>query len=170
MEKEIWKDIEGYEGLYQVSNLGRVKSLPKQDGFVFLNTRILKPLNINNRKRVVLVKNKKKKNFFIHQLVAKMFISNPNNYFIINHIDGNPSNNNVNNLEWCTYKHNTRHAVKNNLIKHNKIAKYSLNNELIKIYDSMFEIEEADHSSVTRCCNGIRKTAGGYKWKYVKEK
>ena len=168
--KEIWKDIEEYEGLYQISNLGRVKSLPKKDGFVLLETRILKPLNINNRNRVVLAKNKVKKNFFIYQLVAKMFIPNPNNYPIINHKNGKPNDDKVTNLEWCTHKHNSIHAVDNNLIKHKKIAQYSLNGEFIKIYNSRHEIKNIDQSSITRCCNGIRKTAGGYKWEYVKEK
>ena len=166
--KEIWKDIPNYEGLYQVSNLGRVKSLPKKDGFVYLEKeRILKPLIVNGRNRVVLCKNKKKKNYYIYQLVAKTFIPNPNNYPIINHINGIPNDDAKDNLEWCTYKHNSIHAVNNNLIKHYKIAQYSLNGELIKIYNSRHEIKNIDQSSITRCCNGKRKTAGGYKWKYV---
>lgn len=100
-------------------------------------------------------------------MVAKTFIPNPNNYPIINHINGIPNDDAEDNLEWCTYKHNSIHAVNNNLIKHYKIAQYSLNGELIKIYNSRHEIKNIDQSSITRCCNGKRKTAGGYKWKYV---
>lgn len=164
---EIWKDIKDYEGLYQINNYGIIKSLPKQDGFYYLKEKILKPVNNYGYLRIILTKNKFKKNHFIHKLVAETFIPNPNKYPIVNHIDGNKQNNCVDNLEWCNHKKNTEHAVRNNLIKHHKIAQYNKSGDLIKIYDSRYDIKNIDSSSITKVCNGKRKTAGGYIWKYV---
>ena len=112
MIKEIWKDIPEYEGLYQISNYGQIKSL------TFINKqckkkreKILKSY-INNRgyKIIKLTKNKTKKAFFIHRLVAENFIDNLENKKEVNHIDGNKLNNNVKNLEWCTRSENMHHA------------------------------------------------------------
>ena len=119
--KEVWKPIKGYEGLYEVSNLGRVKSLPKKringTNFYIQKERILKPqLKTNRYLGVGLIKNKIHKNFLIHRLVAKAFIDNPYNLPQINHIDCNKLNNNADNLEWCTQKQNLEHAFKNGLL------------------------------------------------------
>ena len=110
---EIWKDILGYEGLYQVSSYGRIKSLSRKRNNGLDKTIILKE-NINNKgyKRINLHKNKKMKSYLVHRLVAQAFIPNPNNYPIINHKDENPSNNHVSNLEWCTYKYNNNYGTK----------------------------------------------------------
>ena len=114
MESEIWKPISGYEGLYEVSNLGRVKSLSR---FQSTTERILKG-EYDNRGyyRVRLSKENITKKFQIHRLVASVFIKNPSFVRLqINHIDGNPSNNNVSNLEWCTHSENMKHAFKTGL-------------------------------------------------------
>lgn len=106
--QEIWKDIEGYEGLYQVSNFGRIKSLIHYDvenGYKKKEHIINEWIN-RGYMSVSLSKNKKHKNFYIHRLVAIAFIENKNNKPFINHIDYNPLNNHVNNLEWCTQKEN----------------------------------------------------------------
>ena len=110
--KEIWKDIEGYEGLYQVSNIGRVKSL---------TTSNLKVLTLfkNSYHKLVLYKHNKQSTCYIHQLVAKAFIPNPDHKIAINHIDGNKLNNNVNNLEWVTALENITHAIKHDLFNNN---------------------------------------------------
>ena len=112
---EIWKDIIGYEGLYQVSNFGRVKSLSRTVNAYprghkanrVIRDRILKSNHIKNRYDIVaLRKNNKTKTFAVHNLVANHFLPNPNNLPEINHIDENKQNNRVDNLEWCTHKHN----------------------------------------------------------------
>lgn len=107
--EEIWKDIKDYEGLYQVSNLGRVKSLN------YLRTEKEQILKTNKVCRgyyqVVLWKDKKPKRYSVHRLVAEAFLPNPFNYPIINHKDENPSNNCSQNLEWVTYKYNSAYSV-----------------------------------------------------------
>lgn len=105
---EIWKDVVGYEGLYQVSNLGRVKSIifPKNKDGKILKQRIRK-----GYLRIQLYKNKIAKDFGVHRLVALAFIPNPYNKPEIDHIDGIPSNNNVSNLKWCTPKENSNNPI-----------------------------------------------------------
>lgn len=114
---EEWKDIKGYEGLYQVSNLGRVKSLIGWNGNKYVKReKILKVSRQEVTKtycryKVDLKKNGKRKNFKVHRLVAEAFIPNPNNYREVNHKDSNPLNNCVYNLEWCDRKHNIKHSI-----------------------------------------------------------
>ena len=124
MTKEIWKDIQGYEGLYQISNLGRIKSLERMiitsnNITKKISEKILKPcLRKNGYYSIVLQKNNKSKYYTIHRLVAKEFIPNPNNLPQVNHKDGNKLNNNINNLEWCTNSDNTQHGYDNKLYKY----------------------------------------------------
>lgn len=99
---EVWKDIKGYEGLYKISNLGNVYSCRK--------SRNLKPYLWSGYPNVNLVKEHKRKGVQIHRLVAQAFIQNPNNYKIVNHKDYNRTNANVENLEWCTQKHNVNYS------------------------------------------------------------
>lgn len=115
---EIWKDIKNFEGLYQVSNLGRVKSLERYkkhsyNGIAHLKEKILKPLNINNYQRVVLRKQNKRHNKFVHRLVVEAFIPNEKKYKEVNHKDENPSNNSIENLEWCSHKYNMNYGTIN---------------------------------------------------------
>ena len=108
--EEIFKDVKGYEGYYEVSNLGRVRSTS------YKGTRILKPSLKSRYKIVVFCINQIKVHKLVHRLVAEAFIPNPNNYSIVNHIDGNRKNNEVSNLEWCTPLYNTQHAKSHNLL------------------------------------------------------
>lgn len=123
---EEWRDVKGYEGLYQVSNLGRVKSksriVKREKSDYFLNGRILKPCpNNKGYLRVPLCKNGAKETQFVHRLVAEAFLDNPNNYPIINHKDENCTNNCVENLEWCTYSYNNTY----NNLHYRKMKNYN---------------------------------------------
>lgn len=116
--KEIWKDIPEYEGLYQISNLGRVKSLKRKiirqhNRVLPLKEKILKEQNMKGYKFIRLSKNNITKQYFIHRLVAINFIKNPFNYNEINHKDENKSNNKFNNLEWCSHKYNINYGTGN---------------------------------------------------------
>lgn len=114
---EIWKDIKGHEGFYQISNLGRVKSLKKWCGNVHLSKwvndeKILTPQhNGKNYLYVTITQNKKRKNFYIHRLVAEYFLSNPQRKPVVNHKDFDTSNNTVDNLEWVTQKENIQYSA-----------------------------------------------------------
>ena len=109
---EIWRDIKDYEGLYKVSNQGRVKSLKKKFGKQETET-IMKPvMQWTGYMRIGLIKDKKLKTHMVHRLVAQAFIPNPENKPIINHIDGNKANNDVDNLEWATFKENSNLSKK----------------------------------------------------------
>ena len=109
---EIWKDIEGYENKYQISNLGNVKSLETWTGDKYIwREKILKNMVYGNGYYYVcLSKNGKVKKYKVNRLVAQAFIPNPDNKPFTNHIDGDKLNNNVDNLEWCTQSENMKHA------------------------------------------------------------
>ena len=107
--EEIWKNIKGYNGLYQISNLGNIYSL--------YTNKILKPfINEKGYLRIDLKGNGKRKIFKVHRLVAEHFINNPNNYKEVNHINGVKTDNRVENLEWCTRSHNMKEAVRMGLV------------------------------------------------------
>ena len=178
--KEIWKDIKNYEGQYQVSSFGKVKSLNyKRSG----KEKILSAGRSNTGYlTVVLCNNKNRKTFYIHKLVAEAFINNIKNKSEVNHIDGNKENNCVNNLEFCTTKENIQHAwkkglcekLRNNLKLHpnapkRKVIQYSLNGKFIKKWESLSEAERElniNRGSICFCCKNKIKSAGGYKWRY----
>ena len=119
-DNEIWKDIKGYEGLYQVSNLGRVKNKRRN--------RLLKlRLERNGYLRVSLYKNSKVSCKFVHRLVAQNFIPNPNNLEYVNHKDEDKSNNDASNLEWCTRRYNNSYGTRGKRISKTLLEKYKNN-------------------------------------------
>ena len=116
MEKEIWKDVKDYEGIYKISNLGRLKSLKRKGTGTFTNKEIILKKGINTKGYYthVLSKNGKTRTRTLHRLVAEHFIDNPNNQRCVNHKDGKPKNNNISNLEWCSYSENSLHGYRSN--------------------------------------------------------
>lgn len=176
MDREIWKDIKGYEGLYQVSNYGRVKSLPRNN--TIKQPRILK--NGYSHKGyciVALSKNNNRRSYRVHRLVAQAFIPNPNNLPEVNHIDENKLNNNINNLEWCDSKYNNTYGNRIGIasMKCSKpVSMFDKEGKYIRTYKSCTEAsKETDISMchISSCCLNRygRKTAGGYIWKYESE-
>ena len=156
---EAWKDIKGYEGYYQVSNLGRVKSIDKLrfNSDVIIKGKILKPWdNSHGYLQVKFVKNRVKKMPKVHRLVAQTFLGLDPNRVFVNHKDGNRSNNNIDNLEWVTRRENNCHKYINNDLpigvsyhKQNRkyVAKISIN-RIQKYIGSYHTIEEAHHARV----------------------
>lgn len=183
IDKEEWRDIKGYEGHYQISNLGRVKSLyfKNRQGKIF-REKILKQ-NFDNMGYlfVGLSNNGTLKTTKIHRLVAETFIDNPNNYKTINHINGVKTDNRVENLEWCTQKYNVQQAYKNGLGKgkkewdsplSKKVNQYTLDGEFIKTWACTKQIERElgfKNSNISACCNGRLVKAYNFIWRYVDE-
>lgn len=187
--EEIWKDIKGYEGLYEVSNYGNVKSLERyvnheEEGFKkIIRERILKKEIQNGYERVSLCNNGVSKRFFVHRLVAYSFIENKNNKPFVNHINSTRNDNFVSNLEWCTASENSIHGYKHGKMKSPKVmlgkfgfdcwnskkcSQYSIDGNFIKTYGSMLEAERQTgiyHTYISMCLRGKMKKAGGFLWK-----
>ena len=175
--EEIWKDIKGYEGLYQVSNLGRVKSLNyKNSG----KDRILKYcITPQGYLNVGLYVNKQKKTFVVHRLIAETFIPNTGNLPQVNHKDEVKTNNCVDNLEWCDSKYNNNYGthiqralltriINNRKTAPKKIDQYSLDGKFIKTWNSGTDLAKCgfNNGNICSCCKGQRKTSQSYIWKY----
>lgn len=171
---ETWKDIIGYEGLYKVSDWGRIKSLYnyKRNG-----TDILKPKIKRGYYQIGLRKNGKRKWFAVHRLVAQAFIANTNNYPCVNHKDENKLNNCVDNLEWCTVGYNNTYNNRiSRVVEKTSIAvmQYSREGEFIKEYTSISEAARENKiypGTISGCCRHKKGfyTRGGYIWKYKSE-
>lgn len=166
--EEIWKDIDEN---YQVSNLGRVKSLR------YGKERILKPIKNTYGYLQVCLNSKK---YSVHRLVAKYFIPNPNNLQEINHKDENPQNNVYSNLEWCdrkyncnygTYKERVSTTQLNDANKSKQVNQYSKDGKtLIKTFPSTMQVQREygySNQHISDCCNGKLKSAYGFRWEYV---
>ena len=171
MSEAIWKPIKEYELLYEISNTGKVRSKIKE----------LKQLLVGKYYVVSLCKNGKSKQYYVHRLVAQHFLDNLDNLPQVNHKDENTYNNNVNNLEWCNGKYNCNYGKRNSIISNKnssprfnfkKVAQYDKQNNLIKQYDNIYEAYKETHKNMTEikdCCEGKRKWAGTFIWKYINE-
>lgn len=171
--QEIWKDIEGYYGLYQVSNLGNVKSLCQNN---MKNNPIMKLCLDKCGYNVITLRNKgKKKTHKVHRLVAQAFIDNPNNLPFVNHKDEVKTNNVSSNLEYCDAKYNTNYGtgIKRRSYKQrfsNRNRKRVLNIDTGEVFISTMEVQRQlgyNNTAISRCCNGKQKTAYDYHWKYI---
>lgn len=185
----IWKDINGYEGYYQISDNGEVKSLRRKlknhsrNVFYYSIEKILKiSFDSNGYKIVNLYKNGAKKTLKIHRLLAIAFIPNPHNYPIINHKNSIKHDNSLDNLEWCTYHYNWHHAMDNNRIKPKsgedhpnsiKVYQYELKTgKFIMSYSCATEaaksIPKGIMTNISSACSGKYHSACNYKWSYEK--
>lgn len=182
---EIWKDIKGYEGFYQVSNHGRVRSIDRYivypDGKPFFKKgRILSQgLSVHGYYTVVLSVNSSHKNYRVNRLVADAFIPNPNKYPIVNHINEIKTDNRVDNLEWCTHLKNNTHGSRllkssqkgrNNKVKSKSVAQMDMNGKIIAVFPSTMEVQRQLgfwNGNISNCCVGRASSYKGFKWKYV---
>ena len=173
--QEIWKDIKGYECLYQVSNFGRVKSIER-----YVNThggskrivpeKIMKQVIDNTGYYTVsLWKNNTHIRPHVHRLVIETFIPNLYKKSQVNHKDGNKLNNNVDNLEWCTPQENGIHAYDNGLnLSRVKVNQYDSNNNFIKTWNSITEAQKFYKTThIGECCSGKRNKTKNYIWRYA---
>ena len=175
MREEIFKDIEGYEGLYQISNLGRVKSLN------YRHTGKEKIIKVGKHKdgylTVCLYKEGAKKYYTVHKLVGNAFLSNPHGFKEVNHIDEDKTNNCADNLEWCSRSYNcsyngrAKKAGKKIAEKLGKpVIAISKESGLIMEYESIREAERLTgvyHQNIIACCKGKYKSAGNFYWYYA---
>lgn len=190
---EIWKDITGFEGYYQVSNKGNVRSVERtqKNGkgvMVHYKSRLLKQHpNSNGYLRVVLKKQNVEEKWFVHRLVALHFVDNshPQDYMIVNHIDSDFLNNDANNLEWTNYRGNIQHALQKgrmnrteDWLKHLRESNEKNGKPIVGTnirtgkqvhYACLNDCKAAGFqpSCVCNCCKGIRKTHKGHKWEYA---
>lgn len=162
-QEEIWKDIEGHEGSYQVSNLGQVKSLK------YGKERILTPF-IDQGYNKVTLSNGKEKSVRCHRLEAIAFIPNPENKRTINHKNGIKNDNRLENLEWATDSENHRHAFRELGRKPSgtsPVTQYTKAGKLIQTFDSQQDAKRMTNiNNISAVCRGKQDTAGGFVWKY----
>lgn len=177
--QEEWKDVRGFEGYYQISNLGRVKSVErvvkKKNGTLMKVSEKIRVLSqtTDNYSYVVLAKNGKNKTFLVHRLVAETFIGNPNNLPCVNHKDENKQNDCVDNLEWCTYEYNNTYKnihlrrCQDNIRR--MVIQYDLDMHEIKRWDSIIEAAKfynIQSANISACCMYRRNHCAGFKWRY----
>ncbi len=175
-----FRPVAGFEGLYEISNTGIVKScrriVPRGHGYREIKESLIAIKDDSHGYLIVnLWKNNKLYHRKVHRLVAEAFIPNPNNYSDVNHIDENKYNNNASNLEWISHINNINYGTRNkraNISKSKKVGQFDkISNELITTYINAYVAEEKTgicETNISLCCLGKRKSAGGYKWNFIK--
>lgn len=179
MKKEIWKDIRGYEGMYQVSNLGRIKSIERiayrNDGTPLHLKELIMTPSLNTYLYARLRKDGQYKHLAVHRLVCDAFHLNPNNLPCVNHKDNNPLNNCADNLEWCTYSYNNNYGTHSKRASDSMVEKYgvpidvfSKDGVYLRSYKSIRDavLEGYTRDSISKCCRGILKSHYGVVFRY----
>ena len=173
-----WKNIPGFDGVYQVSDQGDVRSVDRMVTMVMKGTpcesfrpgRDIVPAKTHGGYlNVVLYKNGKGYHCLVHRLVASVFIPNPQGLPQVNHLDENKENNAVTNLEWCTAQENSSYGTRPERLQ-TRVAKYSIFGELIAEFDSVRDAAKdagCDYTTIVHCCNSSSQTAKGYVWRYL---
>lgn len=167
---EEWRDIAGFEGYYQISNLGRVKSLKrgrcsKEKLRVFAKAP-------NGYFRMVLSVGNVRKTISAHRAVAEAFIPNPMGFETVNHIDFDKSNNSVGNLEWVSVQDNIGHACQHGKHYRKQVVQCDLQGNPIKVWESAYKVEQKlgyFSTLISRCCRGKQKTHKGFIWKFYED-
>lgn len=165
--EEVWKDIPGYEGRYKISNTGLILGYGRSHRKPYIKAVVTTKLGY---KRVSLFDGKSLNHYFVHRLVATVFVSNPkpDEYNVINHKDENPSNNRADNLEWCTQKYNVNYGTgkQRNGLKHSRKLYQFKDGVLVKAWTSTYEAQRAGYnkSAINHCCSGLVKHHAGYQW------
>ncbi len=165
MENEIWLPIKGYEGLYEVSSFGRVRSL---NYHLTGQTKVLSTGdNGNGYLQVDLCKNGKRKKYSVHRLVAEAFIPNWFDDPEVNHRDENPKNNHVSNLEWCDRKYNDNYGTRNERMS-KPVFQLTKTGELVREWSSIQEAGRNgfNNGNIVSCCRGKLKSYKGFIWRY----
>ena len=175
---ENWKAIAGYEGYYEVSNLGNVRSIPHEVCTKGGVKRMSPGRNLIQKKarngymRVHLSKEGEARYHAVHRLVATAFVFNPDNLKQVNHKDENKANNQAENLEWCTRSYNCKYGHRNDtMIERRRHEVQSIIGNVIQTYysiQSASRITGVNAAHICQCCKGERDTAGGMKWRYAK--
>lgn len=173
--KEVWKDIAGYEGLYQISSFGRVKSFRQAKRLNGGEEYILNPTISNNGyEQITLYRSPTDRHkFLVHRLVAQTFIPNPDNLEAVNHKDENRLNNHADNLEWCTMAYNNAYGtatIRSSITKGQKIQQFTINGVLLATYESIHiasMITGIEKHTIKDCCSGSCQFGKGYIWRYV---
>lgn len=161
--EEIWKPVavKGFESKYEISNLGRVKSIGTYNT---CKRGIMTPMvDRCGYEHVQLYNNGMEKDVSVHRLVALTFIPNPNGFGYVNHKDENTRNNSVDNLEWCTNSYNLAYSVGKS------VKQYSKEGILIKVFNTIADASrelKIPTTNISKCCKGLRKSAGNFIWKY----
>lgn len=183
MEEEIWKDIPGYEGIYQASSLGRIKSLPRiihvtrssyrTGSYSYtVQEKIMSPSIRTGYLGITLTKSDKKYNCLIHRLVAKTFLPEYSDNLEVNHIDENKLNNCLKNLEVCTREYNKNYGTGNTrsaLHRSKAVIQLSKDGSIIREWSGINEASRGTKicvKDIQRCCNNHAATSKGYKWRY----
>lgn len=163
--KEHWRPvpIKEFKSKYEVSTYGRVRSC---------RNRILKQNLVGNGYCTVYLSNRQfNSRFYVHRLVAKAFISNPKKYPEVNHIDEDPSNNRMENLEWCSHQYNSTYGtIREKIWWRKHIGQFDADGNMIAYYDSLSavcKVNGYNRSNISSCCQGRKKLVHGYNWKFI---